>query len=58
VREPWEEQEARLQHFRLLPLSQASEWMPTIKETHDVNTRTVCLWCVQVPVHDANLFRE
>eukprot|EP00878_Enallax_costatus_P028207 GHUV01030437.1.p1 GENE.GHUV01030437.1~~GHUV01030437.1.p1 ORF type:complete len:146 (-),score=25.75 GHUV01030437.1:323-760(-) len=43
VREPGEYQVARLPHFKLMPLSQASSWAPTVAEDMDPQAETVVL---------------
>lgn len=43
VREPGEHQVSRLPHFKLLPLSEANSWAPTIQEQLDPARETVLL---------------
>lgn len=43
VREPWEEQEANIPEFTLLPLSRQAEWGPIISEQLDPLQHTVVL---------------
>jgi rhodanese-related sulfurtransferase len=43
VREQHEFNIARLPHFKLLPLSESSEWAPTIQEQLDPAAETVVL---------------
>jgi len=43
VREAWEEQEARLPGFTLLPLSRQEEWVPIIAQQLDPQQHTIVL---------------
>lgn len=43
VREQWEYDTAKLPHFKLFPLSQASNWAPNIDQDLDPDTETVVL---------------
>jgi rhodanese-related sulfurtransferase len=43
VREPWEYETAKLPHFKLFPLSEASKWADTIDADLDPETETVVL---------------
>lgn len=43
VREQWEFDTAKLPHFKLFPLSQASSWAPNIDQQLDPDTETVVL---------------
>ncbi|KAF5839900.1 parvulin-type peptidyl-prolyl cis-trans isomerase [Dunaliella salina] len=44
VREEWEHEEANLgPRFKLMPLSQASKWIPTVTQELDPSKHTVCL---------------
>jgi len=44
VREEWEHEEANLgPRFKLMPLSQASNWMPQVTQVLDPSKHTVCL---------------
>lgn len=43
VREPWEHDTAKLPHFKLFPLSQASAWAANIEDQLDPDTETVVL---------------
>lgn len=43
VREPGEHQTAHLPHFKLMPLSQASSWAPTVAEDLNPQAETVVL---------------
>jgi hypothetical protein len=43
VREPWEYDTAKLPHFKLFPLSQASSWAANIEDQLDPEKETVVL---------------
>lgn len=43
VREQWEYDTAKLPHFKLFPLSQASSWAANIEDQLDPDTETVVL---------------